>query len=100
MTGGWFVGNFEPTALKLEHAEVAFKAYKAGDREPCHHHKFATEVTLIVRGICKFHETGDTYADGDILVISPDESVEFHALTDCETVVFKMPSLTGDKYDG
>ncbi len=50
MVKGWFVGNFEPTVIKTNDVEVAVKKYKAGDYEPAHYHKIATEVTVIVSG--------------------------------------------------
>ena len=36
MIGGWFIGDFEPTAWKTAGFEVAVKEYKAGDKEPKH----------------------------------------------------------------
>ena len=47
MTRGWFVGNFSPTLLATEAAEVAVKEYVPGDYEPAHYHKIATEITVI-----------------------------------------------------
>ena len=30
MTGGWFVGNFTPTAFTTDNAEVSFKIHPKG----------------------------------------------------------------------
>lgn len=98
MTKGWFVGDFAPTALRTPAAEVAVKPYKAGDREDRHHHKVATELTLIVTGEVRM--SGTTYRTGDIVLIEPGESTDFEAVTDATTVVVKVPCVAGDKYPG
>lgn len=98
MTKGWFVGAFTPTAFQTEVAEVAVKAYKAGDREDRHHHKVATELTLVLNGTVRMN--GVAYASGDIVRIEPGESTDFEAVTDVTTVVVKVPCVAGDKYPG
>lgn len=98
MTRGWFVGDFEPSAFRTDAAEVAVKAYRAGDREDRHHHKVATEVTLILVGEVRMN--GATYRAGDIIRIEPGESTDFEAVTDATTVVVKVPCAAGDKYPG
>lgn len=96
MTKGWFVGDFEPTALRTGAAEVAVKTYARGDREAWHCHKVATEVTLVVAGtVCM---NGVEYGAGDVILIEPGEGTDFEALTDSTTVVTKVPSVAGDKY--
>ncbi len=50
MIKGWFVGDFEPTALATRAAEVALKTYSAGASEERHYHKIAREITLIQSG--------------------------------------------------
>ena len=98
MTKGWFVGDFAPTALSTTAAEVAVKEYRAGDREERHHHKIATELTLILTGEARMN--GVVYLAGDIVRIEPGESTDFEAITDVTTVVVKLPSVAGDKYPG
>jgi hypothetical protein len=98
MTRGWFVGDFEPTALRTQAAEVAVKKYLAGDHEACHHHKVAREVTLILQGTAQMNDC--RYTAGDIVVIDPGEATDFTALTDVVTVVVKVPCVAGDKYPG
>ena len=95
---GWFIGDFEPSMLKTDAAEVACKIYKAGDYEEFHHHKVATEITVIVKGRAEMN--GVEYGRGDVIVIEPGEGTDFRALTDAENVVVKVPCVKGDKYCG
>ena len=96
MTRGWFIGNFEPAVLRSEAAEVAVQKYGAGDYEARHHHKVATEVTLIVSGEVEMNNV--RYSAGDIVVIEPGEATDFRALSDAVTVAVKLPSVKNDKY--
>ena len=96
LTRGWFVGNFIPTAYNTENCEVAYKEYKAGDYEPKHLHKIATEITLIVKGKVKMND--QEYNERDIIIMEPREATDFRALTDAANVVVKVPSVKGDKY--
>jgi hypothetical protein len=96
MTKGWFVGNFEPTVLSTTDVEVAVKKYKAGDYELSHHHKIATEITVITDGEVKMN--GVIYSSGAIIVIEPNEPTDFLALTDVTTTVVKYPGANDDKY--
>lgn len=96
MVGGWFVGSFDPSALRTDAAEVAVKSYVAGTIEQKHYHKIASEVTLIVSGEVRMND--NHHAAGDIVLIEPGETTDFEALTDVTTVVVKLPSVTGDKY--
>ena len=98
MVKGWFVGNFLPAAFCTPGVEVGVKSYSAGDREDEHHHKVATELTLIVSGDVRM--LGRTWSAGDIVTIEPGEATAFEALTDTITVVVKLPSAAGDKYLG
>jgi quercetin dioxygenase-like cupin family protein len=98
MVRGWFVGDFEPSALRTGAAEVGLKHYRAGDREATHHHRVATEVTVIVAGRVRMNDR--TYEPGDIVVVEPSEATDFEALTDVTTVVVKVPGALDDKYPG
>jgi quercetin dioxygenase-like cupin family protein len=96
MTGGWFVGNFEPSALRATAAEVCLKRHQEGENWPAHYHAVAVEVTLVVSGRMAINciEMGP----GDGFVLDPGEVAVpvFH--TDCTVVVVKVPSVPGDKY--
>jgi quercetin dioxygenase-like cupin family protein len=98
MKKGWFVGDFEPTLFKTENVEIAVKTYQKGDYEECHHHKLATEITVIVSGRVKMN--GVEYQAGDIIIIEPYESTDFEALEDTVNTVVKLPGASNDKYLG
>jgi len=98
MVKGWFVGDFQPAALHSKECEVAVKRYHAGDQEDLHHHRVATEVTVIVSG--RVRMLGRIWEAGDIIVVEPGEATAFEALTDAINVVVKLPSQTGDKFPG
>lgn len=94
---GWFVGNFQPTCIDTDAAEVALKRYEKGSKEPRHHHKIATEITFVVEGMVSMN--GEVYRKGDVVVVNPGESVEFIALENSTNVVVKLPCMKGDKYE-
>lgn len=96
MIGGWFIGHFEPSVLKTNDFEVAVKKYKKGDYEKKHFHKIATEYTLILDG--EVIMSGKKFKSGDIVLIQPNESTDFKALTDVKTIVVKTPSIDKDKF--
>lgn len=97
MTGGWFIGNFEPSLFKTNDCEVAVKSYNKGDYEESHYHKIATEYTVIITGSVKMN--GIIYKAGDIIVMEPYEETDFECLEDGTTnVVVKMPGANNDKY--
>lgn len=96
MIGGWFVGAFTPTAHSTPDVEVALKRYAPGDREPSHHHRVATEVTLIVDGEVRMG--AERLVAGDIIVLEPGESTDFEALTAVTLVAVKHPGAPDDKY--
>jgi hypothetical protein len=93
---GWFVGGFEPTLYKTTDVEVAVQYFKKGDKEACHCHKIATEITVIVSG--KARMKGSILNAGDILRIEPNEFSDFEALEDTVTTVVKLPGALNDKY--
>lgn len=98
MTKGWFIGNFNPAVLQTSQVEVAVKRYKSGEYEKRHYHKVATEITVITDGKVKMN--GIIYLPGTIIVIEPNESTDFLALTDVTTTVIKFPGANDDKYLG
>jgi len=96
MTGGWFVGAFSPAAYATPDVEVAVQRFASGECAPAHHHKRATEITLLVSG--KAVMAGCLLFPGDILTLAPGTSSSFVALEDCVTVVVKHPGALNDKY--
>lgn len=98
MVRGWFAGDFTPTALRAAGCEVAVKRYRAGACEALHHHRIATEVTVIVSGEVEMMQ--QHWGPDDIVVLSPGEATAFRAITDAVCVVVKSPAAADDKFDG
>lgn len=96
MVNGWFIGGFTPAAFSTQACEVAVKAYQAGDAEPAHYHKIATEATLVLSG--EVEMCGKTWGAGDIIVLEPGDITAFKAFSDAVTVVVKIPGALNDKY--
>ena len=97
MIGGWFVGDFEPTAFQTDSVEVCFKRHPKGEFWPAHYHAIATEINLLIRGAMRIGE--EAIVAGDIFVVAPGEVVKPEFIDDCEVVVVKVPSIPGDKYE-
>jgi hypothetical protein len=97
MVKGWFVGDITPVAFSTGAVEVAYKEYKKGDYDKAHHHKIATEITLIATGSVRMN--GVVYKKGEIIVINPLDVTDFEALEDSSTVVVKVPGAKNDKYE-
>ena len=93
---GWFIGDFDPSLHKTTAFEVAVKSYEKGDYEDRHHHKIATEYTIIIKGKVKMNSI--VYSSGDIITIYPGESTDFRVLEETSTLVVKIPSAKNDKY--
>jgi quercetin dioxygenase-like cupin family protein len=98
MVKGWFVGDFSPSAYSTSDCEVAVKHYRAGDYEGIHHHRVATEITVVVSGCVRMLDR--EWSAGDIIVLEPGIATDFEALTDATNVVVKLPGALGDKYSG
>ncbi|MGU3469171.1 hypothetical protein ACLBXO_30465 [Methylobacterium sp. C33D] len=96
MTGGWFVGDFQPSVLGTSAFEAGIKKYKAGDIDAKHFHKIATEITVIISGRAEM--AGREVSEGDIIVVEPNDIIQFKALTDVALAVIKTPSVKNDKY--
>ncbi len=96
MIKGWFVGNFEPTVFKTTDVEVGIKFYQSGDYEKSHHHKIATEITVVQKGIVEMN--GVQYGEGAIIKLGHGVSTDFKAITDVTTIVLKIPAANDDKY--
>jgi mannose-6-phosphate isomerase-like protein (cupin superfamily) len=96
MVGGWFVGDFEPSAFRTGDAEVCLKEHRAGERWPAHMHARATEVNLLVSG--RMRVNAEEVAAREIFLIEPGEIAAPEFITDCMVVVVKVPSVPGDKY--
>ena len=94
--GGWFAGDFEPTAYGTKDFEVCLKRHPKGEQWPTHYHKIATEINYLIRGTMILR--GEKFGPGDVFVLEPGEIADPTFLEDCEMVVIKTPSVLGDKY--
>ena len=97
MVGGWFVGDFDPAALRTAAVEVCYKRHDKGEHWATHYHAIATEVNYVIRGVVQIN--GEVFRQGDIFVIHPGEVSAPEFLADCELIVIKTPSVPGDKYE-
>lgn len=101
-TGGWFIGNFEPSILKTEDFEVSIKVHPKGEEWDKHTHKVATEYNYVVSGemLVKIHDEDcyEHFKVGDIFVVPPGFVMEPTFLEDTTVVCIKTPSVKGDKY--
>jgi quercetin dioxygenase-like cupin family protein len=96
MIGGWFVGDFKPTAYSTKEFEVSYKFHPKGEIWDTHYHEIATEINYIIRGKMKLN--GINLKKGHIFILHPGEIAIPEFLTNCELIVVKTPSIKGDKY--
>lgn len=89
--GGWFVGNFEPTAYKTDQFEVSYKFHPKGQEWDTHYHNIITEINLVVRG--KMVLQGKELKTGDVFTLEPYEIADPEFLEDTEIVCVKTPSV-------
>lgn len=96
MIGGWFVGDFIPSAYRTKDFEVCYKHHPKGEKWDTHYHKKATEINLLVKGRIKINDI--IIEEGSIFVIEPFYTSAPEFLDDCELVVVKTVSDKNDKY--
>ena len=96
MTGGWFIGDFEPTSFKTKDFEVCYKHHKKGEKWDVHYHKKSTEINYLVEGRMRLQDI--EISSGDIFILKPYEIADPEFLEDCKLVIVKTPSCTNDKY--
>ncbi len=97
MKGGWFVGDFEPTAYKTDQFEVCYKVHKKNEKWPAHYHPVATEINYLISG--KMTIQNKQLKTGDIFILYPYEVADPTFQTECKVVVVKTPSKQGDKIE-
>jgi hypothetical protein len=90
MKGGWFVGNFEPTAYKTSKFEVSYKVHPKGEKWDFHYHTKVTEINHLIRGEMTLQNR--LLTSGDIFTLEPFEIADPEFLTDCEIICVKTPS--------
>ncbi len=96
MKGGWFIGNFEPSAYKTEHFEVCYKHHNKGEKWDTHYHKEGTEINYLVDG--KMIIQNKELNKGDIFILHPFEIANPEFIEDCTVLIIKTPSTPGDKF--
>jgi hypothetical protein len=96
-TGGWFIGDFEPTVFKTKTFEVCYKKHKKNETWDTHYHKIATEINYLINGSMIIQ--GKQLNKGDIFIIYPNEIADPVFLEDCDLIVVKTPSILNDKYE-
>jgi len=95
MKGGWFIGNFEPTAYKTDVVEVSYKFHKKGEIYDVHYQTKIMEINLLTHG--KMIIQDKELNAGDIFIIPPYEIADPIFLEDCEVICVKIPGITNDK---
>lgn len=93
--GGWYIGNFEPSAYKTNSVEVSYKIHKKNEQWDWHYHEHLDEINFLVRG--KMTIQGKTLVSGDVFVLEKLEIANPEFLEDCEIVCIKSPNITNDK---
>ena len=96
MMGGWFIGNFEPSAYKTDQFEVCYKHHLKGEKWETHYHKEGTEINDLVNG--KMIIQNKELNTGDIFILKPYEIADPIFIEDCTVLIVKTPSVSGDKY--
>ena len=71
MKGGWFIGDFEPTAYKTKDFEVSYKTHVKDEKWDHHYHTIVTEINLIISG--EMILQGKTLKENDIFILEPYE---------------------------
>lgn len=95
MKGGWYIGDFLPSAYTSKEFEVALKFHRKNTPWSKHIHKKVTEINLLVHGKMKIQNK--LLKTGDIFIIEKGTISDPVFLEDCEVVIVKVPSIPGDK---
>ena len=96
MTGGWFIGDFQPSVLQTSNCEVGIKTHRRGARWPTHFHALCTEINVLLHG--RMTVNGRRMEPGTIFVVEPGEVIRPRFVENCELAVIKIPGLRGDKH--
>lgn len=96
MNGGWFIGDFEPSAYKTEDFEVCYKQHYRGEKWDTHYHSKTIEINYVIEGIIKINDY--TMGPHQIFILDKEEVAKPEFLTDVKLIVVKIPSIPGDKH--
>ena len=90
MKGGWFVGDFVPTAYRTKDFEVSFKKHRKTEKCDYHYHTKVVEINLLISG--KMTMQGKELNGGDIFILQPFEIADPIFIEDCDIICVKTPS--------
>jgi hypothetical protein len=96
-TGGWFVGDFQPSIWNTKDFEVGYKYHQAGEPWPAHYHEHMDEITVLVDGVMRIQD--QILVGPTIFLLKKGEIADPEFLADCQVVVIKTPSVPGDKIE-
>lgn len=91
MVGGWFVGDFEPTAYRTKDFEVSYKLHPKGQEWDIHYHTDVTEINYVIKG--KMFLQNTELKTGDIFILNPFEIADPEFIEDTEIICVKTPSV-------
>lgn len=95
LTGGWFIGNFEPTCYKTDLCEVAYKYHYSGEKTLPHYHRHCDEINYLITG--KIQINGQVMEAPCVFILKAGEIVYPEFLTSCTMIVVKPGGIKGDK---
>ena len=96
MIGGWYIGNFKPSAFRTKNFEVSYKIHKKNEKWPYHYHKKSDEINLILKGRMKIRKK--ILKKGDIFILKKKEIADPIFLKTTHIICVKVPSSKNDKY--
>ena len=70
MKGGYFIGNFEPSAYRTKDFEVAYVKHPKNDTWVKHYHEIITEINFVLSGKVRINETEFENKDPREVIIS------------------------------
>lgn len=95
IVGGWFIGDFEPSAYRTKDFEVCYKIHPQGEKWPAHKHEESIEINYLIIGKMTINEV---YLEAPtIFILEKGEVAKPEFLEDCELIVVRVPSVPGDK---
>lgn len=94
MKFGYVIGNFDPSAIKTDCVEIAFKTMTKGTLDAGYYRKVDKEFLIILDG--KLEVDKKIYGKGDIFVFDIGEIINLFAVDDTRIMIAKFPGTKGD----
>ena len=95
MIGGWYIGDFDPSAFKTKDFEVCYKKHEKGEKWDTHYHTKIVEINYLIKGKMIIQNT--ILKEGNIFILNPGEIASPTFLENCEIIIVKVPSIPNDK---